>query len=89
VYGSDGQAVGGHSRCGQFGSGGRGSGFGGVGLGRSRFSICGRRWVSSFNSGLHCLDVLQTLVNTLAGTDEFIDVSRIGNVNQGVLQARI
>src|SRR5208282_917022 len=75
----------GHSGCGRFGSGGRGSGFGGVSWRRSSFSIGSRRWVSLLNSGLHGLDVLQTLVNTLAGTGEFVDVSRVRDVNQRVL----
>jgi hypothetical protein len=63
-------------------------GFGGASLGRSSSSFDGR-WVSPVYSGLHCLDILQSLVDPLTGAGEVIDVDRIGDVEQGVLEAGI
>jgi hypothetical protein len=54
-------------------------GFGSASLGRSSSSFDGR-WVSSVYPGLHCLDILQSLVDPLTGAGEVINVDKIGDV---------
>jgi hypothetical protein len=63
-------------------------GFGGVSLGRSNSSFDGR-WVSPVYPGLHCLNILQSLVDPLISAGEVINVDKIGDVKQGVLKTEI